>query len=88
MKQPAILYQVRVDDADKRRLHPVMQNWLRAHAYTTKLPRNWKGYEELRRMLWFELNNAKRMDVALRIFRRMMQLMKELHERDILEMFP
>lgn len=87
MKEPAILYKVHLTEADQRRLKTVMQNWLRVHAHMVRLPRTWAAHEELRRMLWYEIHGAKRMDIALRVFRRMMLLSKELHEKQLLELW-
>jgi hypothetical protein len=86
MKLPTILNGVVLDGNDILRLGPHMDNWLRVHAHMIKQPRSWRGYEELRLMLCYELLNGRRMQVALRIFRRAMVLHKELHEREIVSL--
>ena len=69
-KEPRILEGVVLLAADRKRLAPVMSNWLKVHAHMSKLKRNVAGYEELRKMLKYELQNAKREDVMKRLFQR------------------
>jgi hypothetical protein len=74
-------------DADRKRLEPVMRNWLKAHAYLVKLPVSWEGYRELERMLGYEAEVAKRYDVARRIFGRMQAVRADLLQRELAECF-
>ena len=85
-RQPSILSGVKLGPRDVARLPAIMQNWMRVHAHMTKQKRDWHGYHELAKMLKYELMHSRRMDVVLRLFRRMTLISREIQERELLAM--
>ena len=82
-----LLEDVKLSDADKKRLEPVMRNWLACHAYGVKMGETWAAYEELKRMLVYEAQHGKRYDIARRIFGRMQSVRYALLVKELVEYF-
>jgi hypothetical protein len=75
--------QIRLTKKDTERLEPVMRNWLRVHDHIVKQPFTWKGYDEVNRMLRYELGHKKRRQVISRLLGRMLRVMQEINKKTL-----